>query len=165
MQHAPLTGRPGCPAASLDPCPVRSSAHRPACPNLGCPPGLPVTSVSSSILAPSACRSAKRVSKEALLDCLSGRSRRHNGVRGHRHPLRDHLGPQPLGATHPMPSKKECTLVGEATGEEHLVSGLSRKQKGRGNMQERKEGTRPAGWGGAGVCARARAAVSPPAPR
>lgn len=38
------------------------------------------TSVSSSILAPSAWRSANRVSKDALLDCLSARTRRHDEV-------------------------------------------------------------------------------------
>lgn len=32
------------------------------------------TSVSSSILAPSACSSASRVSREALLDCLSAKA-------------------------------------------------------------------------------------------
>lgn len=40
------------------------------------------TSVSSSILAPSACRSASSVSREALLDCWSGRSKRHGERRG-----------------------------------------------------------------------------------
>lgn len=86
------------------------------------------TSVSSSILAPSACRSANRVSKEALLDCLSARSRRHNGVRGHRVILTNHNDPQPLRTTHSpslLPtsfSQKECTLAGKVTGESYLLS-------------------------------------------
>ena len=49
-----------------------------------------------------------------------------------------------------MPSKKECTLAGEETGEEHLVSGLSKKQKGMRERAGEEGGHATSGVGGGG---------------
>lgn len=49
--------------------------------------------------------------------------------------------------------------------EEHLVSGLSKKQKGMRERAGEEGGHATSGVGGGGLCARARAAMSPPTPR
>ena len=119
--------------------------------------------MSSSILAPSACRSAKRVSKEALLDCLSGRSGRHDEVRGHRQPLKDHLGPQPLGATRPTPCPLKERVHLSWRGDRRGAPSERTLQDAEGKVGTCGRG-RSARDGAGAACARGRA-VSPPAPR